>query len=127
MHPYATDSSERRMMPLVFAGAAIISAWLLSTVLHYLNLDLRWLEVPSVLGFYKIWYSWFDHSGWKKRFFRRFGWVKVPDLNGKWEATGQSSHDQRTYSAKVSIKQTWTSIRLKWETKNHARIAALLP
>ncbi len=109
MHPYATDSAERRYMPLILAAISIGLAWLLGLLPWRLP---WWVDAPSVAGFYGLLYTWFDRHLWRGRWLRRIGLIHVPDLSGEWGGLVKSSHDGTTEDHEVSlgIRQTWTHV-----------------
>jgi len=109
MHPYATDSPERRQIPLALAVVSVVLALALS------RLPWRapwWLDAPSVAAFYGFLYVWFDRHLWRAKWLRRIGLVSVPDLNGEWRGVILTSHDEdgRDHDVTVEIKQIWTRL-----------------
>jgi len=121
MHPYATNSPERKLVPLYIAGASIITAWLLYESLAYVNLAIPWwLDAPSVLGFYGIFYRVFDKYLWRNHILRRIGVVNLPNLNGNWKGHLTSSFDnyKTKYDASINILQNWTRIGISLDTEN---------
>jgi hypothetical protein len=117
MHPYATDSEERRN---VLLGIALVSVGL-AYGFHWLMLHMNiqapwWVDSPSVLGIAGVLYKAFDK--WLWRWFRKIGIVKVPDIQGQWEVDGYTSFEQmKSFKAKVIIRQTWTHISVYLETE----------
>jgi hypothetical protein len=117
MHPYATDSEERRN---VFLGIALVSLGL-AYGFHWLMVHTNiqtpwWVESPSVLGIAGGVYKAFDK--WLWRWFRKLGIVKVPDLQGQWEVEGYTSFEQtKSFKANATIRQTWTHISVFLETE----------
>jgi|ERR1043166_7499994 hypothetical protein len=131
MHPYATDSSERRIVPLVLAVISIGAAWLLPKAFHVAGLDVPWwLDAPSVMGFYGLLHGAFDRWIWKWTPLCTIGLVRVPDLNGPWKYTIKSSFlNGKNVDARVTITQTWRSIHVRLDTdQSHSSslIASLL-
>jgi len=121
MHPYATDSTERDRLPLWFAGVAIVSAYLLSLVIGKSGYQDRlwWVEVPSVLGFYKFYFKLFDVWVWKCPRVRQIGALSVPDLSGTWDGDGTTLYDEsgaKPFKCTVTIRQRWTRIRVWLDT-----------
>lgn len=121
MHPYATDSSERRNIPLGIAIISILSAWILNKLLldDFLNLtSLWWLEAPSLCGFYGLFYTIFDKYLWRARILRKFGLIKIPDLNGNWKGCISSSFEshEREHDAIIEIIQSWTRVSINLRT-----------
>ncbi|MBI4464146.1 MAG: hypothetical protein HY647_05530 [Acidobacteria bacterium] len=132
MHPYATDSSERKYVPLVLAGLAIGAAWGFSRLLLFLNVPVAWwIDAPSTMGFYGIFYALFDKKLWEIRLLRKLGVVKVPLLEGDWQGTLSTSFDEHAakHHVEVQIKQSWTRIVLYLrgrDSKSHTLAATLL-
>lgn len=132
MHPYTTDSSERRTVPLYIVGLSILCAWLLSKVLSYFQLTVPWwVDAPSVVGFYGVIYGIFDRWLWRCQPFKKIGLVKVPDMNGQWRGYISSSFDD--YAVRqdvvVEIRQSWTRISVKLEaelSRSHSLIGSIL-
>src|SRR5260370_11463883 len=94
MHPYATDSEERRLVPLILAVLAILSAYGLYWFLNYTKWQdkLWWLEIPSVAGFYGFYWGLFGRWVWKWSLLRTLNVIHVPDLDGHWKSTGEASY-----------------------------------
>ena len=117
MHPYATNSEERRN---VLLGIALVSVGL-AYVFHWLMLHMNiqapwWVGSPSVLGIAGVLYKAFDK--WLWRWFRKLGIVKVPDIQGQWEVDGYTSFEKtESFKAEVTIRQTWTHISVCLETE----------
>lgn len=132
MHPYTTDSSERKLVPLYIAGASVLLAWGLNRVIGVLQFTLPWwIDAPSVIGFYGLLHTIFNKYLWKWRVLRTIGVVKVPDLNGTWKGYVTSSFDEYAvkYDATIRISQNWTRIAIILETnysKSRSLIAAIV-
>lgn len=131
MHPYATDSHERDTIPLAIAALSVICAWALRRILALISRDLWWIDVPSVLGFYKIIYTIFDTYVWRWAVLRKIGIVKIPDLNGLWRGYVTSSFDNSTTSRNVlvNIRQSWTRLSITFQTEtsqSHSLIGSIL-
>jgi hypothetical protein len=121
MHQYATDSEEKKLIFLILALMSIATTWILYEVVTHIGVYTGWvapwwLEIPSVLTFYGLFYELFDKWLWKKRILRRLGLVHIPDLNGTWKGSVES-HDFGKLEAHVKIMQTWTHIGIFQETK----------
>lgn len=132
MHPYATDSNERKLVPLFLVIVGVLSAWLLNRVLEGLQFGLPWwVDAPSVVGFYAVFYTAFDRCLWRMPILRRIGLVKVPDLHGTWEGRIASSFDAHAtkYDATIGIRQSWARISIDLRTpdsRSHSLTAAIL-
>ena len=88
MHAYATDSNERRSVPLFLAIASVLSALATNRLQVAAHFDFPWwVDAPSVVGFYAVFWTLFEGFLWRIPILRRIGVVKVPDLRGKWEGS----------------------------------------
>lgn len=129
MHPYATDSDERKKVPLYLGVTATIGAWVLPKLLLWMHLTVPWwFEAPSVMGMYMALHGAFDAWLWRWGG-RRLGCIRVPDLNGEWLFEVRSSFQPTVpVSARVTIHQNWRgmSIRLKTDQSSSASVIAAL-
>lgn len=114
-HPYSTDSSERRTIPLYLAGAAIASALGLGWIFRYLNwYPPDWIDAPSTFALYGLYYQLFRIWLWRWPVLRRFGIIKVPNLSGKWNGYVVTTYDEHhgKHEIAVTIQQTWTDLHI---------------
>jgi hypothetical protein len=119
VHPYSTDSSERETLPLYLAGAAIASALALGWILAILKwLPPAWIDAPSTIAFYGLYYQLFRVWIWKWPLLRVFGIVKIPNLSGEWDGYVITTYDELhgKHSVHVSIQQSWTDMRVILKT-----------
>src|SRR5258708_4749192 len=85
MHGYSTDSSERRIVPLLLALLAIALAWATSRFLAAAHLSVPWwVDAPSSIAFYGALYALFDRYLWRKSFVHKVGLARIPNLTGRW-------------------------------------------
>jgi hypothetical protein len=115
MHPFATDSLERKNIPISLAGLSFGLAYLLWTAIQIMKVPmLWWLDMPSVLGIFWLLYAAFDAWVWRWSVLRRMKVVKIPDLSGEWRGHCASSFDEHCteYSVEVTIQQTWNDISI---------------
>jgi len=132
MHPYATDSSERKYVPLLIAVISVSLAWLLNWILNALHLTIPWwIDAPSVMGFYGLLYSLFNRCFWRVPILRKVGLVKVPNLTGTWKGYVASSFDEHCtkHDATVTIRQNWSGISITFQTEHsssHSLTACIL-
>jgi hypothetical protein len=120
MHPYATDSNERRIVPLYLSAISILAAWGFNRLLKYYDIQFPWwIDAPSLIGFYGLLYLYFERHIWKWSIFRWIGIVNIPALNGQWNGYVTSSFDEHAHKIKgqLVIKQSWTYISIKLETE----------
>ena len=119
MHPYSIESKERQSVPFflaVGASAAVVAGrGLLSTYLPDWSFA---IYVPSGFALYGMLYVGFDRFMWTTWPLRRAGICQVPDLNGTWNGVLRSSHSEfgREHPATLRVHQTWSRIRLTFET-----------
>jgi hypothetical protein len=120
-YPYATDTNERKNVLLGLACMSILAAWILHSILSYVELVIPWwFDAPSVGGFLTLFYTAFDKWVWRKAIIRKLHLTRIPDLNGKWSGYIRSSFNEHSKSlpAKADIKQTWTEINVLVRTKS---------
>jgi hypothetical protein len=120
MHAYATDSVERKRVPLYIAATSALIAWGVGTVLKALNFTPPWwVDVPSFLTLYELVHGFFDRILWQWRPFRWIGLVKVPNLTGIWKGYLSSTFDDRPirHPATLTINQRWTHIGIRLVTE----------
>jgi hypothetical protein len=124
MHQYVTDSEEKKLIFLILALLSILAAWLLYemaiTISSFTGWWVPWwLEIPSIMTFYGLFYEFFDRWLWKKPIFRKLGLVSTPNLNGKWKGNVKTSHDEfkEEIEASLEIFQTWTQVAIFQDTK----------
>jgi len=113
MHPYSLDTDERKNVLLILAIASIILSWGFYKIFNEYKITLPWwVESPSILFFYGILFVAFDKWAWK--FFRKFSFIKTPNLNGEWDGYLKTSFDEHSSEMKANLKifQTWTKIKI---------------
>ncbi len=94
MHGYSTDSSERRIVPLLLALLAIALAWATSRFLAAAHLSVPWwVDAPSSLAFYGVLYALFDKYLWRNGFVHKLGLARIPNLTGRWRGYLVTSFD----------------------------------
>ena len=127
MHPYATDSPERRQIPLALAVVSVVLALALSRLPWHAP---WWLDAPSVVAFYGALYALFDRVLWRTTLLRKLGVVRVPNLAGNWEGEVHSARDGDTsrHSISLLVTQTWTCLSVVVRTgysRSRSLVAAL--
>jgi hypothetical protein len=113
MHGYSTDSSERRIVPLLLALSAIALAWASSKFLAAVHLSVPWwVDAPSSMAYYGALYGLFDRYLWRNDFVRKLGLVRVPNLTGRWRGYLVTSFDGHVtrHNLIIHIFQSWTQI-----------------
>jgi SMODS-associating 2TM, beta-strand rich effector domain len=113
MHGYSTDSSERRVVPLLLALLAIALAWMSSKSLAVIHLSIPWwADAPSSMAFYGALYALFDKYLWRNNFVYKMGLVRIPNLTGRWRGYLITSFDghAKHHDLMINIFQSWTQI-----------------
>lgn len=113
MHPYSIDTDERKNILLFLAIISIVFSWSFYKILGYYQLSLPWwVENPSVLFFYGLFFVIFDK--WLWQYLKKIKFVKTPNLNGEWSGNLKSSFDNHSAEVKAKLKifQTWTRIKI---------------
>jgi SMODS-associating 2TM, beta-strand rich effector domain len=105
MHGYSTDSSERRIVPLLLALLAIALAWVTSRFPW-------WVDAPSSIAFYGALYALFDRYLWRNSFVHKLGLARIPNLTGRWRGYLVTSFDghAKRHDLVIHIFQSWTQI-----------------
>jgi hypothetical protein len=125
MHPFATDSEERKLVLFVLALVSLFATWLLHVFISWIGQQTNfsppwWLEIPSVLTFYGIFYEMFDRWIWKMRIVKQVGLVRIPDLGGTWKGYLKTSYDdfKEEHQASLKIFQSWTRIGISQQAQS---------
>lgn len=119
MHEYINDSKKNYMVYLFISILSIMLAKLVNVYCIPLinikfGINLWWIDVPSILGFYCILFGLFDRLLWKLKYINYI--LKIIDLSGEWKVKLRSSYDgfEQERVGEVSIKQTWSKISIKF-------------
>ena len=129
MHPYGTDSTDVDKIRWVCLVLGVVAAYLLAISLSYLNINLWWLDLPSVVGFYSLFFYWFDSYLWKSGFVRGVLFLNTPIVAGKWKGRTRSSYQDKVSNVELEIDQTLTKMNLLFDaskSKGRSMIASLL-
>jgi len=113
MHSYSIDTEERKNILLVLAIISIVFSWGFYKILGNYQISLPWwVESPSVLFFYGVFFVIFDK--WLWQYVKKINFVKTPNLNGEWNGNLKSSFDNHASEINVILKifQTWTKIKI---------------
>ncbi len=118
MHAYATDAEDRKLVPTVLAVVAVAATLLLIYEIEALKIQIPWwIDAPSVMGFYALFYGLYDKFLWRLRF-SSIPLSKIPDVGGVWAGVLTSSYDKGTkINVVVYIDQTWSKISIRLETE----------
>ena len=112
MHNYVVSPDNRWRAQLCVTLASLASAWVLRAALDALALTAPWwVDIPSFVGFYGLWWGLHDRFGWHWRWAGLVGLVSV-DLSGEWEGTLVSSRDHFGAETSVLVRIRQTSTRM---------------
>jgi len=113
MHGYSTDSSERRIVPLLLALFAIALTWASSKFFTIAHFSIPWwVDAPSSMTFYGALYALFDRYLWRNSLVRKLGLARIPNLTGCWRGYLVTSFDglATQHDLIINIFQSWTQI-----------------
>ena len=119
MHSYDVHGCQR-----VYIAVAILSVppvWLVALTLELMNVVPEWwMTTPSFGAIYSLFYWQFDRHVWRVKSLHSLGLVKIPDLNGRWAGSVDSSYGANgsMYPVSLSITQTWSKIAIRLDADN---------
>ena len=131
MHPYVSEARNRGIMYTAFVLASLASAWGVKAAIAASGIQLPWwVEAPSVLGFYGLYWKAFDLWLWKTPLARRLGWSTAPNLAGTWEAEVTTTYSGASKQARgiATVHQTSSRIRIsiRWEQSKSYSVAGVI-
>lgn len=114
MHEYSIDVDQKNIV-FYIALLSITLSSLLTALIGYLSESFPIVSVVGPLtavSIFALLYTLFDKKIWRWKVLKKIGLVKVPDLDGEWEGTFNSSFHNfnKSYPAQFKIEQTWTKI-----------------
>lgn len=121
MHTY--DVQGRQWVYIAIALLSVPPVWLVASTLEAMQIDPAWwMTTPSFGAFYSVFYWLFDRHVWRLKPLHRLGLVKIPDLNGSWTGSVDSSYGEKESIQPVSltITQTWSRIAIRLDS-DHSR------
>lgn len=129
MHTYASDSSDRRVVPWILGATALGMAYLYWIVSRKTGYSLPWwCETPTPMFAYGLLHYLYDSFLWRKRVFG-IGLSSIPNFQGTWFGILRSSHEGETkVEGMLYIHQTWSKLVVELRTessKSSSRMAAL--
>lgn len=119
MHPYSLDTNERRNVLLGLAIISVLATWGLHQFLLYLKATSPWwLDSPSILLFYGLFFTVFDKFCWRSPILKTVRLIKTANLTGKWSGFIQSSFNEHTVKTQATLEifQSWTKIKISLST-----------
>ena len=130
MHAYSIDTDERKNILLALAIISIGFSWCFCQFIGACEISLPWwVERPSVLFFYWLFFLIFDKLLWQ--YLKKLNFRKTPNLNGEWKGKLKSSFDSHSAEQKATLKisQTWTRIKILFTTdqsSSHSESASIV-
>ena len=120
LHSYELEG--RGKVTIALAVMSVCLVWALDAGLDAVDYDPQWwLSVPSFGGFYAALYWIFDNRLWRWPLWRKMGLLNVPDLNGKWAGTVESSYGNGSkHQVAISISQRWSKLLVSLATSSKA-------
>jgi hypothetical protein len=118
MHAYSGDPKERADIIFRIALLSIFAAWGLHRGLELTQIAIPWwLDAPSTLMLFGLFYRVFDGWMWRTWFVKWLKLSRTPDLNGIWSGYVISSFDEHgpRHDASIRIYQSWTQMRITLE------------
>jgi len=119
LHHYTADTTDRTRVHIILFIVATLSAWLLGKFFDYYEIQPPWwLEVPSMFGFYVIYFGLFNQYLWKVKLIRFLLRIETPVIGGTYETELRSSFDDFSSVKKITyeILQKWNTILIFSET-----------
>jgi hypothetical protein len=112
MHPYATDSAERKWVIVYLAVVSIVLGELTGWVTQRLPNWSQWFWDFSAVAWFTLLYFLVDEYLWKHPRLRLPGLFQLPNLNGTWTGVLNSSYYdfKLPQPCTMKIRQTWTQL-----------------
>jgi hypothetical protein len=83
------------------------------------------IVAPSGVAVFVVLFLVFDQFLWNWPWLYKLGLLRVPDLNGDWEAEISSSGTGEKIRAQVKIHQTYSKIRIHLETDKSSSLSRM--
>lgn len=117
MHEYTISYHDRKQayyfLAILSGLAGVGIAYLLDAIQAVSGIV---IAAPSGVAVFGLLFVLFDHFVWKWPYLYKFGLIRIPDLNGDWEAEISSSATGDKIKASVKIHQTYSKIGIHLET-----------
>lgn len=126
MHEYSISNHDRKT---AYYFLAMLSGLLGVGIAYLLGFFEKSFGVvaaaPSGLAVFGLLFIVFDKFIWKWPWLYNLGVVKIPNLNGYWDASMASSATGKQIEAKVFVYQTYSKIRIRLETEKSESISQM--
>ena len=125
MHPFSTNSEERKLVPFFLAVLAIAMGVLTTYIFSIFHTGVPWWAPPlDTMSFYGLLFWLFDRFVWKWCLVHWSGISRLPNLEGRWRgrvepANGEENVENLGIATKfeMTISQTWLGLLLISETE----------
>jgi hypothetical protein len=123
MHEYSISHHDRKnayyLIAILSGSLGTLIAYLIGAFQNTYGVA---IAAPSGLVIFGLVFLLFDHFVWRWSILYKLGLVKIPNLNGTWDALITSSVSTgECIDAKINIHQTYSKIRIRLETdKSHS-------
>tara|TARA_R110002049_G_scaffold49267_2_gene141145 strand:+ start:3153 stop:3755 length:603 start_codon:yes stop_codon:yes gene_type:complete len=126
MHEYSISNHDRKT---AYYFLAVLSGLLGAVIAYFLGAFEKSFGVavaaPSGLAVFGLLFIVFDKFIWKWPWLYNLGVVKIPNLNGYWDASMASSATGNQIDAQVFVYQTYSKIRIRLETEKSESISQM--
>jgi len=116
VHAYATDTTDRKVLPVIIGIIAVAIAVAIHSVLTHWRIVIPWfMDFPSILALYWLLYALWNAVVWRWRV-GPWNLSQIPDLSGSWAGSLTSLPENRELKCELRIKQTWSAMSLEMRT-----------
>lgn len=118
MHEYSISHHDRKnayyFIAILSGGLGVLITYIIGAFQNTYGFA---IVAPSGLIVFGLLFLIFDHFVWRWPFLYQLGIVKIPNLNGVWDALITSSEStDGGIEAEINIHQTYSRIRIRLET-----------
>ncbi|MCW8965065.1 MAG: hypothetical protein OQK82_00045 [Candidatus Pacearchaeota archaeon] len=126
MHEYSISHHDRKT---AYYFLAILSGLLGAFVAYILGTFESSFGIavaaPSGLAVFGFFFLLFDRFIWQLPWLYTLGIIKIPNLNGQWDAAIVSSATGNEIQAQVYVHQTYSKIRIRLETEKSESLSQM--
>ena len=114
MHPYTTDSDERKWVIIYLVVISILLGEASGQITEALSWWGQWFWDFSAVAWFLLLYWLADNCLWRLPFLHLPFLFQLPDLNGEWKGDLQSSWTgfSEDKPCTLTVRQTWTRIHV---------------
>lgn len=126
MHEYTLCNHDRKNIYYTSAILSSLAGGGIAFAITKLNSSIGiTLAAPSGFAVFGLIFLLFDNFIWKIPKLYEWGLIKIPNLNGDWDAEISSSGTQEPIPASISISQTYTKIRIRLDTQKSQSLSKM--